>query len=335
VSRILLVQPNSGGTLSGGFLFNAQMAEHGAWELVDTEVGELQARLDSVDGDLVIADSLWLTDRSAEPFFRLARRTRVAALMHSFPSMIAAAETGQTIAATPTAFEIDALETIGLAIVPGPHYAELLRGTNVRVEMAEPGIVDAWRAPPRPRRGPCRLVSVGAVTRRKGFLDVLAALQSRPPRSPWRWTALGSLNADTAYARQVADFAKTFDTAELFGQRTPDEVRSIVTTADVLVMPSYDENHPLVLMEAIAASVPPVGYDVGGAARIVKTGVEGWLVPIGDKEHLGAHLARLIDDENERFRMAEACWQRQASLPTWSTAARRIRATLEAIAAAR
>ena len=37
----LLIQPPSAGRISGGFLFNARMAQHGLWELLDLEAARL------------------------------------------------------------------------------------------------------------------------------------------------------------------------------------------------------------------------------------------------------------------------------------------------------
>jgi glycosyltransferase involved in cell wall biosynthesis len=329
MSRILLVQPDAGGAISGGFLYNSEMAAHGAWQLCQARADRLDAALASAEADLVIADSLWLTERTFEPFLRAGRRRRVAVLMHSFPSMIAAAERRLPVTREPTTFEIEALQAVALAIVPGPHYADRLRAADVDVQTAEPGVADAWRTPPRRRAGRCSLVSVGAVTARKGFLDVLSALKERAGRGDWRWTAVGSLTADPAYARELAGMAARFDGVTLAGQRPPDEARALVSSADLLVMPSYDENQPLVLLEAMAASVPIVGYDVGAAARMLSHGKEGLLGRVGDTSELASHLERLIDDESARYRMAEACWERQKALPSWPTAAARAHKMLE------
>jgi glycosyltransferase involved in cell wall biosynthesis len=332
MSRILLVQPDAGGRISGGYLYNSQMAAHGAWELRSVPAGQLDAGLAGIDHDLVIADSIWLTEATITPFLRLQERgIRLAVMMHSFPSMIAAAESGQPPRQRPTPFEVETLERVGLMIVPGAHYARLLAGRALEVVICEPGIADAWRAPPRPRRGPCALVSVGAVTPRKGFRDVLEALTRNPPSSPFRWTVAGSLDVDPAYARQVSDLATRSGTVTLAGQLSPDEVRALVTSADVLVMPSYDENQPLVLLEAIAASVPPIAYAAGATAAIMTHGQEGLVAPIGDRLTLGRHLAALIDDEPTRFRMAQACWHHQRTLPTWPVAAEKARSLLTAV----
>jgi glycosyltransferase involved in cell wall biosynthesis len=324
MSRNLLVQPAAGNRISGGYLYNSEMASHGAWELLSIPRDDLEATLDGIDGDLVIADSLWLTRATIAPFFRLqARGIRVAVMMHSFPSMIAAAEGGTPPRPRPTPFELEALERVGLVIAPGMHYARMLAGHRVQVLICKPGIADAWRMPPRRRSGSCVLVSVGAVTPRKGFRDVLEALAERPPREAFRWTIVGNMEADPAYAQEVSAVAQHFDGVFLVGQLPPDHVRELVIGADILVMPSYDENQPLVLLEAMAASVPAVAYAAGASAEITKDGKEGLIGPIGDRAVLARNLARLIDDESARFEMAEACWECQRDIPNWETAAQR------------
>jgi len=330
MSRILLVQPDAAGRISGGFRYNAEMSANGAWDLLDVSAGDLGRELDRVDGDLVVADGIWLTERTFAPFLRLMDRgVRVAVLLHSYPSMIAAAESGAPPPVSPSPFELETLGRVGRVILPGLHYAASLEGSRAEVHVFEPGVADGWRTLPRPRRGPCSIVSVGAVTPRKGFVDVAEVLRRRVTRGDWRWTVAGSLDVDAAYAQSLVRSIGDLPGVTLMGQQAPDEVRRVVTAADVLVMPSYDENQPLVLLEAQAASVPTIAYAAGATARIVQHGLTGWVGPVGDRSRLAVHLDRLLGDEPERYRMAEACWERQKRLPSWASAAKHARAELE------
>lgn len=327
----VLVQPAPHDRISGGFLYNARMAEHGAWELLDVAAApakELVARCPSKR--LVLMDSIYLTEDSAGPFLALrADGWTVGVMLHSFPSMIAATESGQEPLSSPSRFEVETLDRLGLIVAPGRHYADMLSGYRGKIVVAEPGVDDGWRSPPRRRNGPCQLVSVGAATPRKGFVDVATVLKQRGA-SDFRWTVIGSLEVDVQYACRLSEAVRSLPGVVLEGQKPPAHVQRLVRSADVLVMPSYDENQPLVLIEAMAASVPAVAYAAGAARRMVEHGREGLIAPIGDLESLAVHLACLIDDEAKRHAMAQACWERQRAVPTWPAAAAQASAALRA-----
>jgi glycosyltransferase involved in cell wall biosynthesis len=139
---------------------------------------------------------------------------------------------------------------------------------------------------------------------------------------------LGSLDVDRQYAEQLRARVASLSHVELVGQLPPEEVQRRVRSADVLLMPSYDENQPLVLLEALAASVPSIAYAAGAARQMIEHETEGLISEIGDREHFAEFLARLVDDEAERQALAAACWQRQQQLPSWPQAAQRAQQAL-------
>lgn len=309
------------------------MAHHGLWELLDLEPERL-SEIDEVASERpLLMDSIWLTEEHAPFFLRaLARGRRVGLMLHSFPSLIRAAERGEPTPASPTDFELQTLRALHAVVVPGQHYARWLplsaqHGTHWVV--ADPGLDDAWRAPPRRRQGPCRLVSVGAVTPRKGFLDVAELLASPELAGhDYHWQVLGSLDVDPQYARRVRAQVAGLASVELVGQLPPEEVQRRVCRADVLLMPSYDENQPLVLLEALAASVPSIAYAAGAARQMIQHEQEGLLCEIGDRQRFAEYLLRLLSAEAERQAFAARCWQRQQQLPSWPLAAERARQAL-------
>jgi len=328
VSAPLLIQPASGGRISGGYLYNARMAEQGLWQLRDFAPERLPELASSPTECPLLMDSIWLTPEHAAPFLDLARRgQRVGVMLHSFPSLIGAAESGQSAPGAPSAFELETLARLGVVVVPGHHYAAHVAGAGARLVLAEPGLDEGWRAAPRARQGACRLVSVGAVTPRKGFLDVAEFLRRRQARD-YVWRVLGSLEVDRDYARRVRQATASLPGVQLLGQQPPGEVQRQVCSSDLLLMPSYDENQPLVLLEAMAASVPSIAYAAGAARQMLEHEREGLIAPLGDQQRLGAYLERLLDDEPRRQALAAACWRRQEQLPSWPEAAARARRAL-------
>ncbi|HAC47901.1 MAG TPA: colanic acid biosynthesis glycosyltransferase WcaL, partial [Sulfitobacter sp.] len=59
-------------------------------------------------------------------------------------------------------------------------------------------------------------------------------------------------------------------------------VTSELSAAHALVMPSFAEGLPMVVMEAMAAARPVIATYIAGTPELVQPGQTGWLVPAGD-----------------------------------------------------
>lgn len=88
------------------------------------------------------------------------------------------------------------------------------------------------------------------------------------------------------------------------------DVRLLLATWDVLVMPSREEGFPLAALEAMAAARPVVASRVGGLTELVVDGVTGLLVAVGDTDALAACLAELAADREALQRMGVTAWER-------------------------
>ena len=81
-----------------------------------------------------------------------------------------------------------------------------------------------------------------------------------------------------------------------------DEVASLLSAADLLLLPSETESFGLVALEAMASGVPVVASRVGGLPEVVEHGVTGYLAPVGDVEA----MAELQPGDPVGLRDAEA-----------------------------
>jgi len=90
----------------------------------------------------------------------------------------------------------------------------------------------------------------------------------------------------------------------LLGRR--DDVEALLPELDALVLPSRREGTPLVILEAMAAGIPPIATHVGGVPDVVEDGRTGILVPPGDPAALAEAIRRVVDDPGLRRRLAEA-----------------------------
>lgn len=78
----------------------------------------------------------------------------------------------------------------------------------------------------------------------------------------------------------------------------------LYNAADVFVLPTLADNLPNTLVESLAAGTPCVAHDVGGCSDVVREGVTGKLVPVGNGERLVASVRDLLSlsiSEREGF----------------------------------
>jgi len=87
------------------------------------------------------------------------------------------------------------------------------------------------------------------------------------------------------------------------------DVPEILNALDVFVMSSDTEGLPLVVLEAMATSLPVVSTSVGGIPNVLDEGQTGFLVPAGDEAALRDRVGRLHRDPAE----SRACGARARS----------------------
>lgn len=162
------------------------------------------------------------------------------------------------------------------------------------------GVEPARYARPRSAR-PGALLFVGRLAAAKGLpilLDALVIARARRPDLSLTLVGDGPLRADIE--RRVAEAGAT-----LLGYRSQEEVAALLASHAALVLPSFAEGVPVVLMEAMAAGLPVVATRVGGVAELVEDGRSGLLVAPGDAEALADAILAALADERAARAMGE------------------------------
>lgn len=85
-----------------------------------------------------------------------------------------------------------------------------------------------------------------------------------------------------------------------------DRLRLALADNDVLLFPSCYafEGHPGVVIEAFMSGVPVIATDLPGPREIVRHGMNGLIVPVGDARALARAISRLASDEDQRDQLA-------------------------------
>jgi glycosyltransferase involved in cell wall biosynthesis len=169
---------------------------------------------------------------------------------------------------------------------------------RARIRVVE-NVVDTSVFHPRPDRRsnePPRLLTVAALTAKKGLTHLLDALAQLAPARELRLDLVGEgdeHNVLQARARSLGlDGAVTFH-----GERPKEQVAELMRAADLFVLPSLYENLPCVLIESLASGLPFVASDVGGVPELVD-GSGGWLVGPGDPHALATAIATALDQRD-------------------------------------
>ena len=90
------------------------------------------------------------------------------------------------------------------------------------------------------------------------------------------------------------------------GYQSQSAVAEILEQSDMLVLPSFAEGVPVVLMEAMASRLPVIASRVAGVQELVEHGVSGFVVAPGDVEGLSAGLGTLLSEPELCARMGTA-----------------------------
>jgi colanic acid/amylovoran biosynthesis glycosyltransferase len=171
----------------------------------------------------------------------------------------------------------------------------------------EPAIFAAAQPPP----GVHRLVFVGRLSEQKGGLLLIEAAQRlAAQRDDFELVIAGDgdMRADIdALIKSYNLQARVRITGWIDAQRVQREILA----AQALVLPSFAEGLPVVIMEAMALKRPIISTFVAGIPELVRSGEHGWLVPAGDVEALVEAMQDCLDAPVEKLvRMGEAAQER-------------------------
>jgi len=157
---------------------------------------------------------------------------------------------------------------------------------------------------PEYQDGKLNILFVGRPERRKGIDHLLPAYaRVQAKRSDTRLIVVGAGKFDRY--RRMARSLKLRD-VEFRGYVSHEELPRFHRSAHVFCAPNTGyESQGIVLLEAMAASLPLVASNIEGFAAVLTHGVEGLLVLPGDEAGLASALLELLEAPETRARMAE------------------------------
>lgn len=139
-----------------------------------------------------------------------------------------------------------------------------------------------------------RLVCVGRLCEQKGQLLLLEACRNLKAKGlNFELVLAGDGEMRNEVERLVAAYQLS-EHVKITGWISSEQVREEILAARAMVLPSFAEGLPVVIMEAMALKRPVISTYVAGIPELVVNNETGWLVPAGSVDALTAAIETLL-----------------------------------------
>ena len=165
-------------------------------------------------------------------------------------------------------------------------------------------------------QGPIRLLCVGRLIERKGHRDLIEAGR-RLIKSGFqiRCQFVGTGDAEEEYKTLIEE-AGLESVFEFSGYVPRERMPQIYASADVFVLPSYNEGMSISALEAMAAGLPLILSKTGGTDVLVVEGRNGFRFEPGDVDSLYTCILRMIQNKELAREMGYES-QRYSAMFSW------------------
>lgn len=100
---------------------------------------------------------------------------------------------------------------------------------------------------------------------------------------------------------------KNFNIKEIGFVQNEEMLSICYNASDIFLLPSRNDNYPLVLMEAVSCGVPSVTFDIGGCGEIIKNNKNGFAVTPFDIKDFEEKLLLLINSNEILKQFSKNC----------------------------
>jgi len=154
---------------------------------------------------------------------------------------------------------------------------------------------------------------VGGIAVRKGVAYLLQAFDKLQCANK-TLTLVGSLSPEMEH---VIKQIQQREDIHVTGHMPQSQLKSIMSSSHVMVLPSVEEGLALVQAQAMACGCPIIATENTGARDLFTDGREGFIVPIRNADSIADRLQAMADDRELSHRMSNAAVQRVRSIGGW------------------
>jgi glycosyltransferase involved in cell wall biosynthesis len=149
------------------------------------------------------------------------------------------------------------------------------------------------------------VLCVGLVSLHKNQNALIRAVEPLAAQHRFQLFFLGQANPSDPYAREFFALLADRPWCQHHGFADRGQIRKLLARARLLVLPSIEDNCPMVILEAMAAGVPVVAARVGGVPDLVDHENNGLLCDPHDLQDMRRQVERMVADEPYANRLAQ------------------------------
>lgn len=152
-----------------------------------------------------------------------------------------------------------------------------------------------------------RLVSVGRLSKEKGFIDLLKVYKKVLKTNPdWVLDIIG----DGVERKSLEEYISKNNLdgkVTLHGFQGKDYIDKVLHKSSIYVMTSFTESFGIVLIEAMSHGIPCIAFSSAeGAREIINSGENGYLIKNRNHSAMIKKINDLINDYDERVRLGKS-----------------------------
>ncbi|MGK7939208.1 MAG: glycosyltransferase [Crocosphaera sp.] len=165
-----------------------------------------------------------------------------------------------------------------------------------KIKIVHCGVDDSFFSlPHQPITDKPSFVSVGRLSEQKGqYLLVEAASKLVSQGYDFKLVLVGDGDLREPIEEAINRY-NLQDTVEITGWANQKQVQNFILQSQVMVLPSFAEGLPVVIMESLALGRPVIGTYIAGIPELVIPEKSGWLVPAGSVEALVTTIKTVLD----------------------------------------
>mgnify|MGYP001080581420 CR=1 FL=1 len=151
---------------------------------------------------------------------------------------------------------------------------------------------------------PPKILCVANVDQRKNQIALIDALAPLADTRNFEIVFLGVAHRHTDYGAEFHRRVEEYPWCTYAGMASRDELREHFRNASLVVLPTREDNCPMVVLEAMAAGIPVVASAVGGVPDLIDDGRTGLLTNPDKPETMRAAVEKLLAEPKFALELA-------------------------------